>query len=200
MTTLPSITTTVRKKRTLSTSSWRPAHAIDSFVALPSGHSPSQTGVVLAELWEPASRRRAMAKGQVQRRYLDRAESTSLRAMLPPVILAGRTRYLSTRPAVQALLSCAGCGVENRFGERRVCGRLPQSAAEASRTGSASRTLLLNWSLRGQGPAPAGMPHQACLVKKRERGIRKAIDAISCEAHPSLAYTPGPPLCVGIVP
>ena len=31
-----SITTTVRKKRTLSTSSWRPAHAIDSFVALPS--------------------------------------------------------------------------------------------------------------------------------------------------------------------
>ena len=26
-----------------------------------------------------------MAKGQVQRRYLDRAESTSLRAMLPPV-------------------------------------------------------------------------------------------------------------------
>ena len=32
----PSITTTVRKKWTLSTSSWRPVHALDSFVALPS--------------------------------------------------------------------------------------------------------------------------------------------------------------------
>ena len=31
-----SITTTVRKKGALSTSSWRPAHALDSFVALPS--------------------------------------------------------------------------------------------------------------------------------------------------------------------
>ena len=29
------ITTTVRKKGTLSTSSWRPAHTLDSFVALP---------------------------------------------------------------------------------------------------------------------------------------------------------------------
>ena len=35
--TLPaSITTTLRKKGTLSTSSWLPAHALDSFVALPS--------------------------------------------------------------------------------------------------------------------------------------------------------------------
>ena len=32
----PSITTTVRKKGTLSTSSWRPDHTLDSFVALPS--------------------------------------------------------------------------------------------------------------------------------------------------------------------
>ena len=31
-----SITTTVRKKGTLITSSWRPAHALDSFEALPS--------------------------------------------------------------------------------------------------------------------------------------------------------------------
>ncbi len=33
---VPSITTTVRKKGPLSTSSWRPAHALDSFVVLPS--------------------------------------------------------------------------------------------------------------------------------------------------------------------
>ena len=32
----PSITTTVRNKGTLSTSSWRPDHTLDSFVALPS--------------------------------------------------------------------------------------------------------------------------------------------------------------------
>ena len=30
----PSITTTVRKKGALSTSPWRPAHALDSFVSL----------------------------------------------------------------------------------------------------------------------------------------------------------------------
>ena len=32
----PSIITTVRKKGILSTSSWLPAHVLDSFVALPS--------------------------------------------------------------------------------------------------------------------------------------------------------------------
>ena len=36
MSTEPSITTTLRKKGTLKTSSWLPAHALDSFVAMPS--------------------------------------------------------------------------------------------------------------------------------------------------------------------
>ena len=36
MSTEPSITTTDRQKGAWSTSSWRPAHALDSFVALPS--------------------------------------------------------------------------------------------------------------------------------------------------------------------
>ena len=47
-----------------------------------------------------------MAKGQVQRMYLDWAESTSLRAMLPPV--GGTTRC--QQPAVQALLSASASG------------------------------------------------------------------------------------------
>ena len=123
---------------------------------------------------EPASRRRAMAKGQVQRRYLDRDESTSLRAMLPPV---GGTDWVSAASRASASPS---------LGEPRVCGRLLHRVWR--------RTLLLNWSLRGQGPAPVGMPHQSCLVKEREKVF---VNPGFVRSSPSLSIYA---ICVGIVP
>lgn len=72
---------------------------------------------------EPASKRRATVKGQVQSRYLDRVESTSLRAMLPPV---GGTDLVLAAVRATALLAASderesvadhstGFGVEDYF-------------------------------------------------------------------------------------
>ena len=95
-----------------------------------------------------------MAKGQVQRRYLDRAESTSLCAILPPV---GGPDWVSAASRTSASVS---------IGERRVCGRLLHRVRR--------RTLLLKWSLGSQRTCSCGDAASGMLSQEKREGIRQS--------------------------